>query len=170
MNIRRLLAVLLLCWVCGCAGVPQRPAVVPEPAPQPVAPPTRPAVGLIKVPADQIPPLADDMDPESLALAIDRSLQYLDRIKEQRTFRFGDDRYTLREMKDSLLSFQEILRTTAEPAEREAKIRDTFEFYKSPGRNTDGRVLFTGYFEPVLEGSLKKRTHTSIRFTAYPTI
>ncbi len=169
-NFSRYFILLLILLLSGCAAVPPKPVVCPLPLPMPAPPPVPvppvvpptpppppPLVGLVQVPPDQIPTLADDMDEASLERAIDRSLQFFKRVKNHRTFSFGDQNYTVQEMRESLLNFREIILSTKDPAERESKIRETFAFYRSTGRGNGSRVLFTGYFEPVLEGALKQQ-------------
>lgn len=144
-----------LLMLAACATAPEKRSAPPLPQVVP-APVVKPAPPLIAVPQNEIPSLADDMDRESLEAAVVRSLLYLDRLPDKRTFRFGDRRCTLREMRDSLTTFLEIVRSTDDPASREKKIRETFDFYKSPGRSDGRKVLFTGYYEPILEGSLDR--------------
>ncbi len=141
--------ILIVIFVAGCTTVPLKPVEVVKPKP-----PDR-IIGLIRIPPAQIPSLADDLDRESLEIAIDRSLQYYGRITDKRTFRFGSERYTLQDMKDSLLSFLEILRSPDETEVKEKRIREQFDFYKASGREGGRKVLFTGYFEPVLDGALE---------------
>lgn len=136
----------------SCAPLLEKPAV-PPPVPKPAV---TPAQALIPVPASDVPSLVDDLDPLSLEKAVSRSLRYFNRIKDKRTFRFGSQGYTVREMKDSLALFLRIMRSADPPAVKEKRIRASFDFYKAAGREGSGRVLFTGYYEPVLEGSLEK--------------
>ena len=143
---------ILILFIVGCETIPRKPVET-----IPTKPPIEKAekqAGLIRVASDQIPRLTDDLDQESLETAIGRSLQYFNRIADQRTFRFGDQRYTVQEMKESLLMFLEILKSSESSEIKEQRIREQFDFYKSSGRGSNGKVLFTGYFEPVLEGAL----------------
>ena len=39
---------------------------------------------------------------------------------------------------------------------KERRIRESFDVYRAAGHKKEGKVLFTGYYEPVLEGSLEK--------------
>jgi membrane-bound lytic murein transglycosylase A len=97
----------------------------------------------------------DDLDLPSLETAIERSLQYYEKIKYP-SFRLGDREISIAELKASLLAFREIIRST-DPAEVKLnRIRETFEFITPPGQNTQGGVIFTGYYVPTLEGSWVK--------------
>ena len=131
------------------------PPEIPKPAfPPPVEP--KPVSPLVRVPDDQLPLFADDMDLESLETAVEKSLQYYKRAAGNGPFRMDDARITVRELRDSLTDLLEILRS-GEPEEvRQAQIRETFDVYQSTGADGRNTVLFTGYFEPIMKGSLKK--------------
>ena len=116
----------------------------------------KPGVSLVSITAREYPSLVDDLDRETLELAVARSLEYYERLPETRVYRFGDNDYTIKELKESLLEFREIMRTSDSDETVEKRIRDTFDIYKTIGNDGKGRVLFTGYYAPVLEGSLKK--------------
>jgi membrane-bound lytic murein transglycosylase A len=136
-------AVTIFLFLLGCAARVEKPASVPT-------------FPLVLMATDRLPSFADDLDWKSLETAISNSLQYYDRIPDARTFNFGNSIYTARELKESLLSFLGIIRSATSGESREERIRDTFDVYKSAGHSEDGEALFTGYYEPVLEGSLKR--------------
>ncbi len=139
---------LCLLLLFGCAPLLEKPL-----APKP---PVRPPQALVPVPPQDIPPLKDDLDQVSLEQAVFRSLQYFERLSGKRTYRFGDKRYTVKEMKDSLVLFLRIMRSDDPPGVKEKRIRESFDFYKASGRKEGGKVIFTGYYEPVLEGSFEE--------------
>jgi membrane-bound lytic murein transglycosylase A len=96
------------------------------------------------------------MDDASLEAAVERSLQYFKRAAGGGPHRMDETMVTVRELGESLLALREILRRD-EPAEiRQERIRETFDVYRSTGLDGRNAVLFTGYFEPILNGSLKK--------------
>lgn len=109
----------------------------------------------LQVPATETAGMAtgiDDLDLSSLETAIERSLQYYEKISAP-SFRFGDREISIAELKASLLAFREIIRS-ADPAEVKLnRIQETFEFIPPPGRDDPGTVIFTGYYVPTLEGS-----------------
>jgi len=136
---RKTLCCLFIFFLAGCALIaPERGEIAP----------------LVPTSPWALPPLADDLDRASLKLAIDRSLEYYNRLPETREFRFGDRVCTAGELKESLRDFLEILRTSDSDKQRAERIRETFDLYRSTGRN-EGEVLFTGYYEPLLAGSLE---------------
>jgi membrane-bound lytic murein transglycosylase A len=127
----------------GCAAIPEKPVFRPTP-------------GLYLVPDGQWPLLSDDMDAPSLKTAIERSLAYYNRLPERTPYRFGTAAYTAGELKESLLEFAAIMEDP-EPWETKArKIREHFDLYRSSGSDDRGKIIYTGYYEPVLEGSLEK--------------
>lgn len=108
------------------------------------------------VAANALPVLSDDLDKDSLVTAIGYSLQYFKRFSDQDTFYWGKHRCTVKDMKETLLSFRNILESNEAQDIKEKRIKEGFEFYKSVGDDDRGRVLFTGYYEPVLEGCYKE--------------
>jgi len=110
-------------------------------------------IGLLPVPPGQLRgrPLVDDSDFTGLAPALRQSIGYYGRLPESATFTYGDLVYTAREMITSTALFLKIVEETAGEA-RDAAIREKFLFFES--RNERGAGFFTGYFEPVLPGSL----------------
>ena len=101
----------------------------------------------------------DDQDFVGLQEAALRSLEYYGRLPDTRTFAYGDLTYSAREMEASTQHLLDLL-TQYQGAALEAQIQQDFWFFES--RNENGRAFFTGYYEPVLPGSM---TATE-RFTA----
>lgn len=98
------------------------------------------------------PCFEDDMDMDSLREALDRNLQYLSRLSPSHSFIYGPHRYTCRQVMESQAAFREMIRSASNPQELNERVRKEFLVYKAAGR--DGQVLFTGYFEPILQGRL----------------
>jgi len=59
-------------------------------------------------------------------------------------------------MIDSLIKFLEFIEKNSSQDELKQFISKNYLVYKSTGSNQTGEVLFTGYYEPFLEGSLTK--------------
>jgi membrane-bound lytic murein transglycosylase A len=106
-----------------------------------------------------LPDLSDDMDAESLLRSTKKSLDYFERIPADRKFRFGRDLITAEEMKLSLFRFSEIVRAHFGTDAFSKKIKEEFRIYRSVGSDRNGTVLYTGYYEPILQGSTS-RTET----------
>ncbi|OPY90621.1 MAG: Membrane-bound lytic murein transglycosylase A precursor [Syntrophus sp. PtaU1.Bin208] len=108
----------------------------------------------------------DDLDTASLLLAIDRSLNYYNGTGRERIFQVADRKVSAQKMKESLLAFRSIVSSNANPEEKKKLIADKFVLLRASGEEGDGAVLFTGYYQPLLEGSLtrtKKYRHPLYR-------
>lgn len=106
----------------------------------------------------------DDLDLASLEKAIDRSLQYYDRVREP-SFRFGDRLIAVAELKATLLDFREIIRSRDANETKIRRIYENFDFLPPPGQNNSQNVIFTGYYVPTLEGSWSKTSR--FRYPVY---
>ena len=133
----------------GCTFFRTPPAAAPPPAIPPKE--TQP---LAAVAGRDLPDFRDDMDRESLARAVRKSLEYYARIPGRTSWRLGDRRVTARDMRDSLEVFLQIVESGASGAELDRRVREDFDVWRAAGSGPSGRVLFTGYYEPVLKGSL----------------
>jgi membrane-bound lytic murein transglycosylase A len=98
----------------------------------------------------------DDLQFEQLEQAIARSLQYLNRVPPDRMYPFGADRFSAAHMIRSLELFRDFIQTQPSQARLQAFIREHYWVYRSTGRTPSAEVLFTGYFEPFLEGRLER--------------
>ena len=101
-----------------------------------------------------LPAFSDDLNMESLEIAITRSLQYYERLPEGRILRVGPERYTAGDMKETLKAFLSILKSPDPWAQKERRIAESFDIYRATGSGIKGTVLFTGYYEPVLKASM----------------
>ncbi|MGE5800083.1 MAG: murein transglycosylase A [Syntrophaceae bacterium] len=138
----------LILLVGGCTFF-RKPPVVPAPPPKEGPP-------LAAVSGEDLPGFRDDLDRESLVRALRKSLEYYARLPERTVYRMGDQRFTARDMKESLQAFLDIAESGDSPAAIERRVRETFDVYRASGGAPSGKVLFTGYYEPVLKGSLEK--------------
>jgi membrane-bound lytic murein transglycosylase A len=138
-----LFSILMMLLLAGCAR-----GVVPVST---VSVPT-----LLAVRDGAILPAADDLDRGSLIAALERSLVYYDGLSESSLLHWGDDQIPVRDLKETLRAFREILLGDEPDVVKDWRIAETFELYRSSGMDQQGTVLFTGYYEPFLEGSLEK--------------
>jgi len=147
---RKIFFILLVAMLLGgCTFFRTPPAAAPPPAIPPKE--TQP---LAAVAGRDLPDFRDDMDRESLARAVRKSLEYYARIPGRTSWRLGDRRVTARDMRDSLEVFLQIVESGASGAELDRRVREDFDVWRAAGSGPSGRVLFTGYYEPVLKGSL----------------
>ncbi len=136
-------AVLAVCWLIAC----QAPS---KPPPAPPAAETAPS--LVRIDPSAYPNFTDDLDFESLEQAIAQSIGYLQTVPPTREFEFGRDRYTAAHILLSLQRFQGFIRVRPSAPDLQRYIRSFYRVYQSVGRDPQREVLFTGYYEPLLNG------------------
>ena len=121
-----------------------------------------------RISAYSYPKFSDDLEYNGLQHSISMSLSYLYKIPPDRVFVFGKDRYDTRHMIRSLEHFLEYI--AQNPASKELKkfIRSHYLVYRSVGRDGRGEVLYTGYYEPHLSGSLNQSAEYQFPIYARP--
>jgi membrane-bound lytic murein transglycosylase A len=119
-----------------------------------VRPPVTAPEALVRIRPHQFPDFSDDESYASLEIAVDQSLMYLNRLDPATPFRFGPDTFTATHLASSLEAFRELIKRAPRAEELRKAIESSFWVYRSAGSDGRGRVLFTGYYEPVLRGSL----------------
>jgi len=132
-----LIAVLSLPIGCGWLQGPEQPS---EPA-------------LVRLAVDDYPDFSDGFFLDNLSHGIGKSLEYLQRVPPERTFRFGEDVYDTRHLMRSLEALQALVETRPGPEAINRFMARKFRVYRSTGGPESGQVLFTGYYEPHLKGS-----------------
>ncbi len=100
------------------------------------------------------PDFKDDMGLHSLKLALERNLEYLDRVNPQTIFQYGAHNYTCQHVLESQKAFLAFITEAWGSDHFNRGIREKFRIYKATGRYNDNKVLFTGYYEPIFEGRL----------------
>jgi membrane-bound lytic murein transglycosylase A len=132
------------------------PVMVPVPSPPPAAKPAVPALRLqpqVSLPPDQ--QLFRGMDGRSgdrstLLRAIDQSLRYLNTNKAAADYGklklAGISRERVRR---SVVRFRQLLVQAKSPEALQAAVNREFVWYQASGKDGQGTVGFTGYFEPV---------------------
>jgi membrane-bound lytic murein transglycosylase A len=114
---------------------------------------------LLLPPQEQIPPLHDDMDNQSLIIAATRHLDYLRTLPSTASLQVKDNRCSRDCLLESMETFLAILKQNPSPAAFDQAVRDNFILYQAGGRNNakNGEMLITGYYEPLLDGSLTRK-------------
>jgi membrane-bound lytic murein transglycosylase A len=100
------------------------------------------------------PKFYDDMDLDSLTLAVRRNLEYLTRLPSETVFHYGPNKFTCQQVRESQEHFLDLLSKGLDADQLDREIRGQFRVYQATGHTGEGRVLFTGYYEPVYEGRL----------------
>ncbi len=127
--------------LAGCAGKKPEEKQKEKPA-------------LVLLEPKEYPDFADDLFFDGLDAAISESLAFLNRVNPSRKFGFGPDLYSVDEMRKSVEVFRNFVREKPGGKEIRRFVAKNYRVYKSTGGPETGRVLFTGYYEPALRGSL----------------
>ena len=130
-------------WTAGCSRLSQRL----KPSPKTV---------LEKVSPSAYPAFLDDMALDGLEHGVVQSLAFYNRIPQTRKFKFGEDLFDARHMIQTLEHFLTFIRTRPDSQDIRKYITNNYWVYRSVGGKKSGRVLFTGYFEPILYGLNEK--------------
>jgi membrane-bound lytic murein transglycosylase A len=105
------------------------------------------------LPRAERPILRDDFDQASLRQAIQRSLEYVRRLPQDRSLPCGDRQISAAALHRTLTAFEQLLRQELPAAALNAALYDQFDVVQAAGRDGQGTVLFTGYHEMLLDGS-----------------
>jgi membrane-bound lytic murein transglycosylase A len=142
--------IFLIILLSGCTGFKASPVVETLPA-------------LLRLLPSAYPVLTDDLGYEGLEHGIQMSLTYYKKIPQDRIFVFGEESYTATHLIRSLEVFQDFIQDKPSSDQLNAMVRKDYYVYRAAGISE--KVLFTGYYEPVLKGS---RTETPIyRYPIY---
>ena len=132
-----------MCWLAllvlftGCAAPPKDLAMVPiSPAAYPY--------------------FTDDMAYDGLRDSIRQTIEYLQKLPQNRQFAFGQDPYTAPHLIRSFERFLDFIETKPSEKEMRSFIKAHYRVYRSVGKGRNNEVLFTGYYEPFLSGSTEK--------------
>jgi membrane-bound lytic murein transglycosylase A len=105
-------------------------------------------------PPAALPILADDLDPDSLGVAIQRSISYLEKLPPDRIIGEQPRRFTAKELLEALRAFQPLLNRWDCQSCWITEFTERFELIPSSSDPEQDSVLFTGYYQPVVEASL----------------
>jgi membrane-bound lytic murein transglycosylase A len=111
---------------------------------------------LQKTSRHNIPSFEDDLDLPSLKLGVERSLKYYDRLPQERSLAFGDWQVSVGTLRDSLAHFAQLLASSPQSLQDPEFLAREFDLFLALGSTETHRLLITGYYEPVLQGSLKQ--------------
>ncbi|HTV48710.1 MAG TPA: MltA domain-containing protein [Phycisphaerae bacterium] len=109
--------------------------------------------GLTLLSADQYPDMRNAfMNKDGLIQAIDRSIAYLQSPSSQKFF--PDGPITHDQVLSSLYDFKYMLQNISSPDEFQQQIVSRYDVYISKGYDENNSVWFTGYYTPILYGSM----------------
>ena len=150
-------AAALAAVVLGALGcTPNPPAVVvPEAGPS-----------LVEVPVAAWPELVDDGERDDLVAACRGSAAYMAALPEERVFSFGTQQRTAAELAVGVAHFCDLV-ATGRPGLAD-RLAEDFVLLRSRGRDGAGDVLFTAYYEPLLEARRQREEDFSVPIYAVP--
>ncbi len=147
--------IIFVLFVGGCAAVKKEPSVIRRAA-------------LARISLSEYPVFADDMLYDGLEHSICKSISYLKQVPSDKSFMFGKDSFTADHLIRSLQYFLTCIQAKPLKHDLNRFIRSNFLVYRSIGCNGSGKVLFTGYYEPILEGSLTQSDEFRFPVYAWP--
>ena len=100
------------------------------------------------------PKFQDDMDYASLAQSIRNNLEYLNRLDPEFLFSYGKHKFTCLQVRNSQKAFLQLIAKNPDPKELNDELKKRFWVFRAMGRAGNKKVLFSGYYEPIYEGSL----------------
>jgi membrane-bound lytic murein transglycosylase A len=118
-------------------------------------------------PPGTAPALRDDGDPASLRAALAESLAWLATQPPDRVIVAGPRRITVAEQTRALQDLLGALSATPGPEALAAYIRDRFEPLEAAG-GADGKMLVTGYYEPVIDASEQPTSEYAVPIFGLP--
>ena len=148
--------ITLVLMACSTAPPPGSPPPQTLPSSQKKSVPPPADTPLIRITPEEYPVFSDSFNFDNLELSIANSLAYLKGRPPNRLVYFGKDPYPMSHLIRSLTHFLKKVRQKPSPSELNQYIVDHFQVYRSQGKRGGGQVLFTGYYEPFLSGSLVK--------------
>jgi membrane-bound lytic murein transglycosylase A len=93
-------------------------------------------------------------DKQALIKAIDHSLYYLNTSKGRDDYQnYQIEGISRERVYNSLVRFRQLLVESRNAQELQNAVSKEFIFYKSVGDRDTGKVIFTGYYEPIYEAS-----------------
>ncbi len=151
-HVRIHIASLICCCLFACA--------------RPPVPVTQPEESLAQVSWWRSVTPKDDRDFADSAVAARQSLEYFKKLQPDHSFSFGPDRATALDMKATIQDFLSIVEDgSLSPDQKTERIKKGFVFYRSVGSDNNGKVLFTGYYEPLL--SCRATPDATYRYPLY---
>ncbi len=97
----------------------------------------------------------DDLDRDSLRIALQRSLDYVRRLPPERLLPFAGHQITAEMQRETLEAFLDLLDQKRTAEAFNIAIHEQFDIIQAAGRKGQGDVLVTSYYEAYLAGSMQ---------------
>ena len=122
--------------------------------------PPAPEKSLLPGETESISPLTDDGERLTLREAVENSLSYFEKKSSssnsfEKFSGYRGNRLPLEKASSSLALFREILLNTPDREEFARRIQERFDLKETAGRGQEKKILLTGYYEPIIAGSLE---------------
>ncbi|MBU0481535.1 MAG: murein transglycosylase A [Proteobacteria bacterium] len=105
-----------------------------------------------------VPGFFDDLAGAGIDEALATSLEYYGSQPPERRYVICNRSYRASEMVETLVEFRAVYQRVGNRTELQGALQEKFELCPAAGgAGRDGRMLVTGYFEPVVAGSLVKK-------------
>ncbi len=117
---------------------------------------SQPACNMVETPISDQWQFHDDDSAASLDHSLAESISFWQGQKREATFSICGKTYHAGRMLDSLLEFRKLFRTLS-PRELSVAIRREFTIYQALNSTGKKNILITGYYQPVLKGSLVRK-------------
>jgi membrane-bound lytic murein transglycosylase A len=135
---KKILLVIVVLWSVAACTVPPKTITKPEEAMTPLS-------------WRKVTLSSDDMALKDIDVAARRSLEYYKKLPQDSSFILGPDKATALDMIVTLENFLLIIENESLSQDQKfERIRKDFNIYQSVGADGNGKVLFTGYYEPML--------------------
>ncbi len=160
MKYKTFFILIILIILAGCYQKPEKP-IIEKPI-------IKKQLSLIKLSPEEYPYFKDSMQYKDIDKSIIKSLSYLKKINPNKEFTFGEDTYTASYLIESLQTFNDFIATKPSEEQLNQFIKTKYKVYQAAGNDSEKNLLITGYFEPLLKGSLKKTKDFTIPLYAIP--
>jgi membrane-bound lytic murein transglycosylase A len=123
---------------------------------------------MVRIEPEEWPALVDDLDMDSLRRSIRGSLKYYRTVPGDRMFRYGQDLYSADYLAASLAALLHRLERSDDYGDFVEFIRRNYLMYASVGSSNNDGVLFTGYYEPLVEADRQPSPEYSVPLYSPP--
>ncbi|MGA2224441.1 MAG: MltA domain-containing protein [Syntrophobacteraceae bacterium] len=155
MGIKRRSAVFWLICLLVLTGCPSKPPQTPQQSSE------RPL--LERISAAELPDFQDDGSAESLRLAMEKSLSWYTKNSQEKPVSLGNISVPSKVFVESIKHFAALADSGPITAD---VLWKNFDIFRIVPPDNSGRMFVTGYYEPVVEGSLKPGAE--FRWPIYP--
>jgi len=166
-HMKKVTLVILALGLAGCATGIKKAEPTATCPPCPAVPAAAVPAAVVPAKAPEVPPLVlaapenlpvftdgDDLKPLLKAALLNRA--YFQGLKSGApAYTFGSRKITPDILSDSNEEFIKLLESSPTAQDLDRRLKEKFDIYQMTGRDSTGTVVFSSYYEPTLEASLK---------------